>query len=211
MTRLDRSDACVAETESELRALYAVPYSGARIKEIDHVSRHYRAFVERSPFVVLATSGPEGLDCSPRGGDPGFVRVRDERTLLLPDHAGNNRLDSLTNIVRDPRVAMLFVIPGCSETLRAYGRAMISADRAMLDSFAVDGKAPRTVAVVTVQRVYYHCGRSITRARLWDASTNAKRGEVPTIGMMLKDVSNGTSGGDAFDQELQERLRTHLY
>jgi PPOX class probable FMN-dependent enzyme len=211
MTSLGRSDVCTALTEDDLRGLYAVPASRAQIKEIDHIGRHYRAFIERSPFVVLATGGTEGFDCSPRGGNPGFVRVQDDRTLLLPDHLGNNRLDSLTNIVRDPRVAMLFLIPGCSETLRTYGRAAISAHHAMLGSFAVDGRAPATVVVVTVQRMYYHCGRSIARARLWDASTHAERGEVPTIGMMLKDLSNGAAGGDDFDKELQERLRTHLY
>src|SRR5947209_19813967 len=139
----------------QLEALYGLPQGAAVWKEIDHISAEYRAFIEAAPFFVLASVGPEGVDCTPRGDEPGFVRVADENTLLIPDRRGNNRIDSLRNIVRDPRVALLFLIPGCGETIRVNGRAAISTDPALTQSFVIDGKAPRTVIVVTVDRIYY--------------------------------------------------------
>jgi PPOX class probable FMN-dependent enzyme len=131
-------------TEAELEAIYGLPAGPAVIKEIDHISDHYRRFIELSPFVVLATSGPEGLDCTPRGDPAGFVRVADRRTVLLPDRRGNNRIDTLRNIVRDPRIALLFLIPGVGRTLRINGRAAISVNRALCESFTMEGKVPRT-------------------------------------------------------------------
>src|SRR6202043_1830588 len=157
-------------TMAELEAMYAQPMETSLLKELDHIGPHYRALIEASPFVTLATSGPEGLDCSPRGDAPGFVRIADERTLLIPDRRGNNRLDSLRNILHDPRVALLFLIPGCGETIRVNGRAQISTDPALIESFLVDGKAPRTVIVVSVDRVYFQCANAIVRSKLWDAS-----------------------------------------
>src|SRR5712692_3064651 len=155
-------------TEAQLEQMYGEIHPPARVKEIDHVNSHYRALIEASPFVVLATSGPEGLDCSPRGDPAGFVRVRDEKTLLIPDRRGNNRIDSLRNLVRDPRVALLFLIPGCSETIRVNGRAKISVDPALCQSFTMEGKTPRCVLVVAVERVYYQCAKAIVRSKLWD-------------------------------------------
>src|SRR5438067_13845964 len=140
-------------TLEALATLYGEPYGPAIVKEIDHINPPYRKFIEASPFFALATCGPEGLDCSPRGDAPGFVHVANDSTLLIPDRRGNNRIDSLRNLIRDPRVALLSLIPGCSETLRVNGRAAISADPALAARFVVDGKAPRTVIVVTIERI----------------------------------------------------------
>src|SRR5271167_363452 len=148
----------IITTAEQLEALYTdAPYGPSLIKEVDYITPEYRKLIEAAPFVVLATSGPEGLDCSPRGDPAGFVQVRDEKTLLVPDRRGNNRIDSLRNIVRDPRVALLFLIPGVSETIRVIGRAAISTDPELAAGFAVNGKAPTCVIVVTVERVYYQC------------------------------------------------------
>src|SRR6516165_11360647 len=150
----------------QLRAVYGEPTDVSIAKEIDHVSDHYRAFIEAAPFFALATGGAEGLDCSPRGDAPGFVRVADRKTLMVPDRRGNNRIDSLRNIVRDPRVALLFLIPGSGNTLRVNGCAHLSRDAELLASFKVDGKAPRTVIVMGVEEIYFQCARAIVRADL---------------------------------------------
>src|SRR5438132_2880162 len=157
-------------TVAELEALFEAPMAMSQAKEIDHVTAHYRAFIEAAPFFALPTSGAEGLDCSPRGDAPGFVRVVNDKTLLIPDRLGNNRIDSLRNILRDPRVALLFLIPGIGETIRVVGRAAISTDPELAASFAVNGKTPRCVIVVTVERVFYQCTKAIVRSKLWDAS-----------------------------------------
>jgi PPOX class probable FMN-dependent enzyme len=143
----------IVRSVEQLDAIYGAPNEASLVKEVDRVIPAYRALIEASPFAVLATSGPEGLDCSPRGDRPGFVRVQDERTLLVPDRRGNNRIDSLRNIVRDPRTALLFLIPGAGTTLRVNGRAHVSLDPALLASFAVDERAPRSVIVLAVEAV----------------------------------------------------------
>src|SRR6516165_5226638 len=143
----------------QLRAVYGEPTDVSIAKEIDHVSDHYRAFIEAAPFFALATVGPEGLDCSPRGDAPGFVRIHDEKTLLVPDRRGNNRIDSLRNILSDPRVALLFLIPGCGETIRINGHAAISTDPELCASFAVNEKAPRAVLIVSADRIFYQCAK----------------------------------------------------
>src|SRR3712207_5299507 len=140
---------------SELEDTYGEVNKASLLKEADRLVPKYRALIEASPFAALATHGPEGLDCSPRGDGPGFVRIRDDKTLLLPDRRGNNRIDSLRNIVRDPSVALLFLIPGIGETLRVNGRAVISVEPDLLESFAIDGKAPKSVIAITVEAVYF--------------------------------------------------------
>src|SRR5437763_15482221 len=155
-------------TMDALEALYGEPYGPAIVKEIDHVNQSYRALIAAAPFFALATSGPDGLDCSPRGDAAGFVRVADEKTLLIPDRRGNNRIDSLRNIVSDPRVALLFLIPGVGETIRVIGRSSISTDPALTETYTVNGKAPRTVIVIEVERVFYQCTKAIVRSKLWD-------------------------------------------
>jgi len=198
-------------TMDGLEALYGEPFGPAIVKEIDHVNVHYRAFIEAAPFFTLATSGPEGLDCSPRGDAPGFVRVLDPKTLLVPDRRGNNRIDSLRNIIRDPRVALLFLIPGVGETLRIVGRATISTNPEWTTSFVVDGKAPRTVLVVSVERVFYQCTKAIVRSKLWDPATQIDRKSLPSAGTILAEISGGKIGGPEHDRGQPERIKATLY
>jgi PPOX class probable FMN-dependent enzyme len=198
-------------TAEALEALYGRPRGGAVVKEIDHLSADYRAMIEVSPFVVVATSGPEGLDCSPKGDAPGFVRVLDEKTLAIPDRPGNNRTDGFHNIVRDPRVALLFLIPGVGETLRVNGRAAISTDPNLVQSFAIEGKSPRCVLIVTVESVFFHCSKAIVRARLWDAERQIDRNSLPSTGTILANLSGGSLGGEAYDRELPQRVKRELY
>lgn len=198
-------------TLPELEALYGAPAEASLAKEVDHVTPEYRAFIDASPFVSLATAGPEGLDCSPRGDLPGFVRVHDERTLMLPDRRGNNRIDSLRNIVRDPRVALLFLVPGSGNTLRINGRATISVDPALLASFAVDGKAPRSVMVMAVETVYFQCARAIMRAELWNPGRHVAPGALPTPGKILAALTAGRVGGEAYDRAWPERAKQSMW
>src|SRR5215831_323752 len=198
-------------TMDGLEALYGEPFGPAIVKEIDHVNVHYRAFIESAPFFALATSGPDGLDCSPRGDAPGFVRVLDPKTLLVPDRRGNNRIDSLRNIIRDPRVALLFLIPGVGETLRIIGRASISTDPALTQGFIVNGKAPRTVLVVSVERVFYQCTKAIVRSKLWDAALHVDRKSLPSAGTILAAISGGKMGGEEHDRAQPQRIKETLY
>jgi PPOX class probable FMN-dependent enzyme len=198
------------DTEAQLEALYGLPSGPAVIKEIDHVSDHYRAFIEASPFVVLATCGPEGLDCTPRGDPAGFVRVVDRKTLMLPDRRGNNRLDALRNIVRDPRVALLFLVPGIGRTLRVNGRARITTDPALCASFAMEGKEPRSVVVVTAERVYTQCPKALVRSHLWDPSHHLPESALPSSGEMLRALSAGFDA-DGYDRDYPRRLKETIY
>lgn len=168
-----------------LEGLYKAPGWAALASETDKVIAPYRAFIEASPYVTLATVGVDGADCSPRGDAPGFVRMHDERTLLIPDWPGNNRIDSLRNILHDPRIALHFLIPGCGESLRVKGRAMMSADCALRSSFASDGKVPRAVIVVAVERVFFHCAKAIIRSKLWDPLQHIERRSLPSVNAML--------------------------
>jgi uncharacterized protein len=195
----------------QLRALYGEPTEVSLAKEIDHVSDHYRAFIEAAPFFALATVGPEGLDCSPRGDAPGFVRVVDRKTLLVPDRRGNNRIDSLRNIVRDPRVALLFLIPGVGETLRVDGRATLSIDPELAAGFVVNGKTPQCVVVVVVEHVFYQCTKAIIRSQLWDPSRHVDRKTLPTAGQILAGVTAGRLGGAEHDKGHAERTLAKLY
>ena len=194
----------------QLDEIYGEPIATSRLKEIDHVSEHYRAFIEASPFAILATAGPEGLDCSPRGDPKGFVRVADPYTLLIPDRRGNSRVDSLRNIVRDPRVALLFLIPGVGETMRVNGRATLSTDPELRESFAVGDKVPACVIVVAVESVYPQCQKALVRSRLWDASLHVPRAELPSMGEILHAIEQSFDG-ESYDAEYPERLRRTLY
>ena len=198
-------------TMAQLEAMYAQPMETSLLKELDHIGPHYRALIESSPFVALATVGPEGLDCSPRGDAAGFVRIQDERTLLIPDRRGNNRIDSLRNIVRDPRVALLFLIPGVSETMRINGRAALSTDPELIESFKVDGKAPRCVIVVTVERAYFQCAKAIVRSKLWDPSRHVPRGKLASTGAMVAALTKGKVDAENYDREAPARIKAQLY
>ncbi len=194
-----------------LERLYGAPSGAAVEKELDYLHPHYQAMIAASPFVVLATGGPDGLDTSPRGDPAGFVTVDDEKTLLIPDRRGNNRIDSLRNIVANPQVALLFLIPGVGETLRVNGRAHTSPARTLLERFAVGGKAPRSVIVVRVETVFFQCSRAIFRSKLWDQGQHIERSSLPSLGRMIEDISKARIDGASYDHGLYERLKASLY
>ena len=194
-----------------LRSLYGEKLGASVIKEIHQLNDGYRKLIEAAPFVVVATAGPEGLDCSPKGDAPGFVRILDERTLAIPDRPGNNRIDGFTNVMRDPRIALLFLIPGCGETLRVNGRASITVDPELMQSFAVNGKAPRCVLIVHIESIYFHCSKAIVRSKLWDEASRIDRRSLPSTGTLIAELSNGRMGGDAYDREAPEKIKAQLY
>lgn len=201
----------VISSVEELEALYGLPTESATVKEIARITPQYRALIEASPFVALATSGPEGLDCSPRGDFSGFVRIHDEATLMMPDRHGNNRIDSLRNIVRDPRVALLFLIPGSGTTLRVNGRAHVRDDAELCDSFAVGDAAPRSVIVLKVDAVYFQCARAIVRSQLWDPTKHVDPKTLPTPGQILAALTEARLGGTEYDEAWPERARGTLW
>ena len=201
----------VITSVEELRALYGEPAEPSVIKEVDRLTPAYRALIERSPFAILATGGPEGLDCSPRGDQPGFVRVVDDTTLLLPDRRGNNRTDSLRNIIRDPRVALLFMVPGSTSTLRVNGRASLTTDPDLLNSFSVEGRPPRSVIVIAIDSVYFQCSRALMRADLWNPGRFVDASCLPTQGQMLAEISDHRLGGEEYDRAWPERARNSFW
>ena len=201
----------IVTTVDELEAIYGFPGETSTAKVADRVTPSYRALIERSPFAVLATCGPEGLDCSPRGDVAGFVRIHDEKTLMMPDRRGNNRIDSLRNIVRDPRIALLFLIPGSGNTLRLNGRACVSVDFELLASFEMDGKAPRSVIVMTIEEVYFQCARAILRSDLWNPDKRVDPKSLPTPGRILAEMSDNRIGGEDYDRAWPERARRSLW
>jgi len=201
----------IIATIEQLEAIYGQPNEASTVKVADRVTAQYRRLIDKSPFAALATCGPEGLDCSPRGDLTGLVRIHDDETLMMPDRRGNNRVDSLRNVVRDPRVALLFLIPGSGSTLRVNGRAQVSADPDLLASFAVDGKTPRTVIVMTVEEIYFQCARAIVRSDLWNPDRRVDPTELPTPGQILADMSENRVGGATYDREWPERARNSLW
>ena len=202
----------IVDSLAALEAIYSASLAPAStVKVAASVTPDYAALIAAAPFAVLATSGPEGLDCSPRGDRPGFVRIADPHTLILPDRRGNNRIDSLRNIVRDPRVALLFLIPGSGTTLRVNGRAVISADPDLLASFSVDGHAPRTAIVITVAEIYFQCARAIIRAKLWDPEARIDPARLPTPGAILAALTAGEVGGQHYDAEWPGRAAKTMW
>ena len=198
-------------TMEQLQALYGDKNPNSIIKELDRISGGYRKLIEAAPFVAVATSGPEGLDFSPKGDAAGFVRILDDKTLAIPDRPGNNRLDGFRNIVRDPRVALLFLIPGVGETLRVNGRAEISVEPTLMQSFIVNGKLPRCVMIVHIESVYFHCSKAIVRSKLWDEATKVDRKSLPSTGTILAELSQGKAGGEQYDREAPEKIKAQLY
>jgi PPOX class probable FMN-dependent enzyme len=194
-----------------LERIYGAPNPNSLRKEIPYLHPLYRAFIAASPFAILATSGPGGLDASPKGDAPGFVTVEDEKTLLIPDRKGNNRIDGLRNLVTDPRVSLIFLVPGVGETLRVIGRADITVAPALLKRFAVEGKEPRCVLVVHIESVYFHCSKAILRSKLWDAALHVDRKSLPSAGDILSALTDAEVDGARYDRELTERLKTGLY
>lgn len=206
-----RAGVAIIRTVEELEALYDTPASTSLAKEVDHVTPLHRAYIDASPFVVVATSGLGGLDCSPRGDPAGFVRVADEHTLLLPDRRGNNRLDTLRNIVADPRIALLFLVPGIGVTLRVNGTAVLSTDDDLRATFAMGDKLPATVIVVTTSSVYTQCPKALIRSKLWDPSQHRDADELPSVGEIMEAITAGEVDGSAWDAAYPERVRSTIY
>lgn len=199
-------------TIAELEALYDVPAPTSIRKELDHLTAQHRAYIEASPFVVVASSGPGGLDCSPRGDPAGFVEVVDDRTLLLPDRRGNNRLDTLRNLVVDPRIGLLFLVPGVGVTLRVNGTAVISTDEALRERFTMgDGKLPTTVVIVTTSAVYTQCPKALIRSHLWDPARHRDPSELPSVGSIMEAITGGEIDGEVWDDAYPERIRQTIY
>lgn len=198
-------------TIEQLEAIYGFPNDASTVKVADHITPPYRILIETSPFAALATIGPEGIDCSPRGDLPGFVRIHDEKTLMMPDRRGNNRVDSLRNIVRDPRVALLFLIPGSGTTLRVNGSGYLSIDPDLLASFKMEGKTPRSIIVMSVDEIYFQCARAIVRADLWNPDKRVDPGTLPTPGQILAGMSDDKVGGETYDRQWPERARQTMW
>lgn len=195
----------------QLEALFGEVNKASRKKEVPFIHPLYRAWIEASPFAVLATIGPDGLDASPRGDPSGFVVVQDETTLLLPERRGNNRVDSLRNILADPRVALLFLIPGVGETLRVNGRASVTVSPELLQQFQVEGKLPKCLVVIEVDTVFFQCARAIHRSRLWQLLPDDLLKSVPTAGTILAALTDAAISQEQYDRELSARQRSTLY
>lgn len=197
------------DNATDLQALLGPSSEGARRKEVDHLHPIYRRWIESSPFAVVATAGPQGLDASTRGDPAPLVRVHDERTLLLPERKGNNRADGLHNLLTDPRISLMFFVPQVQETLRVNGRASIWSDPELLASFAINGSLPVCVVRIDVESVYFQCAKAIMRSKLW--TTQQRPDAVPTPGQMLAALTGNELGGAAYDQALPGRLQSGLY
>jgi uncharacterized protein len=196
----------------ELEDIYsAKPTQASTAKDIGQLTPEYRKLIAASPFLTLATSGPEGLDCSPRGDKPGFVRVIDDKTIVIPDRRGNNRIDSLRNIIRDPRVALLFLIPGSGTTLRINGTAQITTDAEVLKSFAVEDKEPRSAIVISIEACYFQCARALVRSDLWNPEKHVSAGALPSPGQVLERLTNAEIDGKHYDTEWPERAKKTMW
>jgi len=205
------SEEHVVRSLGALEGLYGRPRPQSLLKEVATITPEYRAWIESSPLVVLASVGAAGVDCTPRGDAGRVVHVLDERRLLLPDRPGNNRIDTMRNLIEDPRVALLFLIPGRSETIRVIGRAVISTDPAMLQLGAVDGKLPRSALLISVDSVYYQCARALIRSAVWSRAEIERERTLPTMGDILSAIDRGGFDGKAYDEELTTRLARTLY
>ncbi|WP_270934098.1 pyridoxamine 5'-phosphate oxidase family protein [Falsiroseomonas oryzae] len=193
------------------RDLYPAPSPLAVAKQLDRLDPHAIGFIARSPFLVIATADAGGnCDASPRGDAPGFVQVADAHTLLIPDRPGNNRVDSLQNLAANPRLGLLFFVPGVLETLRVNGRAELTTDAARLAALAVDSRAPRSALVVTVEEAFFHCGKALKRSALWDPARHAQPGEIPSLGRILADQT-GRIGVAEAEARVATGYRDHLY
>ena len=197
---------------AELGSLYDPPLERSVRKQLDRLDDYCRAFIAASPLMIFATQAPGGLaDNSPRGDIPGFVKVADDHTLLIPDRRGNNRLDSLRNILLNPSVGLLFLVPGITETFRVNGVAAISRDPQLISQFEVQGKIPRSVIVVTVKEAYIHCSRALVRADVWNPAKFAASGTVPTFGTVMAAHTRGFVDAAALDEENKTRVPQTLY
>lgn len=198
-------------TVDNLEALFGVVGEASLRKEVPLLHPHYRAWIEKSPFAVLATIGVNGLDTSPRGDPAPLVNIRDDRTILLPERRGNNRIDSLKNILYDPRVSLIFFIPNVGETVRVNGTAKICAEPPLLEQFAVNGQLPKCVIEIAVETVFFQCARAMLRSSLWEQGKLAGKPNVPTAGQLLSALTNKDIDGVTYDKELLARQAKTLY
>ncbi len=196
------------ETIEQLEALYGQPGPPSLVKVADHVTAEYRKYIEAAPFCALAAVGPEGLDCTPRGDEGQVVFIENEKTLALPDRRGNNRIDSLRNVVRDPRVSLMFLIPGSNTVIRVNGSGHIHADAAVLEKYATHGKQPRSVLLITINELYFQCARAPMRAGLW-SGTDAP--DLPKPGQILAAMTENEVGGDKYDNEWLDRAKKSMW
>ena len=198
-----------------LESVYSRPVSERSMwKEIDHINEHYRQFIEASPFLLIATSGERGIDVTPRGDPPGFVRVVSPTCLQIPDRRGNNRLDTLRNIVVNPQVGLIFLVPNAGETIRVSGRAEILIDAELCNEFSINEKPASSVLSVTVEKAYFQCQKALARSRLWDPASYPERGELPTAGQMTRhfaELQDQEFDGDSYDRKYPEYMKETLY
>jgi len=199
------------ENPERLRELYGAPSGRSLKKQLTKFDKHCRAFIARSPFLVIASSDPSGrCDASPKGDAPGFVHVLDDETLLIPDRLGNNRVDTIGNLLVRPGVGLIFFVPGINETLRVNGRARITTDPAVLEPLAVNGKVPRSGILVTAEEIYFHCGKALIRSDLWNPEKRLRRSEFPSLGHILADQTGGISVEES-ERLTAESYKTRLY
>lgn len=198
----------------DLETLYGKPMERAVWKEIDHINHHYQQFIEAAPFLIMATHGENGVDCSPRGDPAGFVRVVNNKQLLIPDRKGNNRLDSLRNLINNHEIGILFMIPNVGETIRVSGTAEIVVDQALCESFAINGKAPLSVISVTINKAYFQCQKALARSKLWEIESHVERSTLPTAGQMAQYFSalkNIEFDGASYDKNYPEHMKKTIY
>jgi uncharacterized protein len=198
-------------SEPQLREHYPPAIDRARLKVLRKLDRHCERFIALSPFLCIGTAGESGIDVSPRGDRPGFVQILDEVTLAIPDWPGNNRIDSLTNLVSNPQIGILFLIPGVDESLRVNGTARLTTDPAMVSRWETNGKNPRSVMIVTVQEAFLHCAKALIRSRLWHADFRVDRGELPSYACMLKDQIDIDQTAEEIDRSVMDGYRNKLY
>ncbi len=200
----------IVETVEELKAAYGEPSRAATIKVTPFLTAEYRKMIEASRFMAFATVGPEGTDCSPRGDENSVIHIEDDRTLMLPDWRGNNRIDTLANIVRDPRVSLMFLIAGSDTVMRVNGKAVVTMDEDVTHRFEMQGKHPRSVVVVRIEEVYPQCARAVMRADLWNAEKYVAKSQLPSIGDMLKGVEREFDG-KAYDAQWPDRAAKTMW
>ncbi len=196
------------ETIEELEALYGTPKAPSLVKVATEITPSYRRYIEASPFVALSTVGPEGTDCTPRGDAGKVVFIEDSHTLALPDWRGNDRIDSLRNVVQDPRVSLMFLVPGSTTIVRANGKAKISANAEVLTRYGKHGKQPRTVMLITIEELYFQCARAVMRADLW---SGAPAPDLPTAGDILTEMTSGEFEGKEYDKTWPDRAKKTLW
>ena len=202
----------IIEDIAEIREIYGEPMERTIKKQLPRLEKHSRAFIALSPFLVIASSDPSGrCDASPKGDAPGFVKVIDDETLLIPDRLGNNRVDTIGNLLASPGVGLIFFVPGVNETLRVNGRAQITRDPSLLEPCAVQGKVPRSGILITAEEVYFHCGKALIRSDLWNPEKHIARQDFPSLGIIIADQIGQAVASEEAERLTEESYRTRLY